>query len=366
MKAISFFVRLSLLMLAFVCFISCEDDNDNSGKHPTDINGGYHGAFILNQGNFYSQIAGSIGVLSYSVNEFPGSVDSVFFSMNGILPGNTLQAGAIYGNHFYAIAYESNVMFVCDKNLKLQHQLRVDSPRALAVDGGYVYVSNYNGHVSKIDTTTMTVVSTIAVGPNPEEMAVSNGYLYVTNSDGLNYMNGYVDGKSVSKIKLSSFTLEKTIPVGLNPTKACADSCGNVFIIAMGDYASVPATIQKIDQGDNVTDVAEATIMTIHNSTLYAINSVTDWNTYQTVNTYFSIDTKTMKRTNDIITEGVNHPLAIAVDPFSNHLFITSYADGAYGADYVNAGYLKEYSAEGNYISTYKTGVAPVQLVFFN
>lgn len=49
------------------------------------------------------------------------------------------------------------------------------------------------------------------------------------NSDGMNYNAGYANGKSVSKIALSTFTEEKKIAVGMNPTKIAADASGNVL-----------------------------------------------------------------------------------------------------------------------------------------
>lgn len=45
-------------------------------------------------------------------------------------------------------------------------------------------------------------------------MVVANGYLYVANSDGYNFQNNYENGKSVSKIALSSFQEVKKIRLG--------------------------------------------------------------------------------------------------------------------------------------------------------
>lgn len=102
-------------------------------------------------------------------------------------------------------------------------------------------------------------------------MAIANGYLYVANSDGMNYTNGYANGTTVSKVNLSTFSEEKRITVSLNPCKVCADSKGNIFVISMGNYYDIPATLEKINSADEVTTLSTpATIMAI--SGLYALH----------------------------------------------------------------------------------------------
>ena len=354
-----FYLFVFILTCVF-SFSACSDDDydEYAPFTPSESSG----AYVMNQGNYYTNIAGSIGYLDYGTEAL---TDSIFVRQNGVTPGNTLQCGLIYGTHLFAIAYQSNVLFVTNKDdVKLQKTLQVNAPRALAAANGYVFISNYNGYVTRVDAHTLTVKDSVKVGPNPEEMAMANGYLYVTNSDGLNYNAGYANGKSVSKINLSTFKVEKTISVGMNPQKVAADSKGNVFIIAMGDYGSTPAKIQKINAEDKVSDVAEASIMTVRDTLLYAVNSVTDWTTSETVNTYFKYNTVTGEITNNLFAAGVKHPISINVDPVSKNIFLTSFNDGQWGADYSGAGYVNEYTSAGLLLKTYATGVNPVQMVF--
>lgn len=356
------FLKAASALLIAMSLCSCSDDNDDPRPIIDPVDPGRPaGAYLLNQGSYYSNIAGTIGYLDYPSQTL---TDSLFYTLNGILPGNTLQYGLFHGSRFYFIAYESNALFVCDHLLHLQKIIRTDHPRALAADGAHLYVSSYDGYVFRLDTLSLSVADTVAVGPNPEEMAIAGGYLYVANSDGLNYANNYADGKSVSKIRLSTFTLEKNIPVGLNPTRMAADSEGNVYVIASGDYGSTPSVLQKIDPSDHVTDIAQATMMTLSLDTIYAVNSVTDWTTYETSNSYFSISTRSLERNDHLVSEGVEWPIMIAVDPKSRHLFVSSFTTGAYGASYATSGYLREYSPSGIPLRTYTTGVNPVQLVF--
>ena len=68
--------------------------------------------------------------------------------------------------------------------------------------------------------------------------------------------------------------------------------------------------------------------------------------------------------TNNLVAAGVKHPISINVDPVSKNIFLTSFNDGQWGADYSGAGYVNEYTSAGLLLKTYATGVNPVQMVF--
>lgn len=349
-----------MLLIATLGLFSCSSDDDDE-RIIIDPVEKMSGTFIVNQGNYYSHIVSSVDFIPEDNDTV---FNKIFLSENGITPGNTLQAGIVHDNYIYLIAYESNVMFVANAdNLKLQSSVMIESPRALAADDNYVYVSNFTGYVTRYDVKSQTIKDSVKVGSNPEEMAIANGYLYVTNSDGLNYMGGYSNGKSVSKVRLSDFKVEKTIPVGLNPSRACADADGNVYIIANGDYATVPSMIQKIDSQDNVSDVAEASYMCTDGETLYGVLVKTeDWVTYD--NDYFKIDLHTGKRTDDIFKKCVDYPTNIGINPKTKHVFVTSCHNIAGMIDYNGAGYVNEYDNSGNLIKSYSTGVYPGSMFF--
>ena len=353
---------LSLLMVCMFAFSSCSDDDDKDQYKPF-VPTASNGAYVMNQGSYYSKISSTIGYLDYGTQAL---TDSVFVAANGFLPGNTLQGGIIYGDHLFVIAYESNVLFVANKNtLKVEKQVKVSAPRALATADGYVFISNFDGYVTRFNARTMTVQDSVKVGPNPEEMAVANGYLYVAISDGMNYMNGYANGKKVAKVNLSTFSLEKEIPVRVNPNVAAADNEGNVYVISQGNYGDIKPMMQKIDKNDKVSEMVTASLMCIDGSTLYAIYADMDPQTYVTDYTYFSMDLKTGITNDNLVKTPADFPTFIKVDPVTKHIFIGSDNVGANGsADYATAGYINEYKADGTLQKKHVAGVHPVQMVF--
>ncbi len=356
-----FFYFIPLLMACLSTFTACSDDDDPDVYRKFEPTAS-SGAYVINQGNFYSKISSSIGYLDYGNGTL---TDSVFVAQNGILPGNTLQDAVIHGDYFFAIAYESNVMFITDKNtLKLQKMIPTRAPRDLVAEDGYVYISNYGGYVTRFNARTMTLLDSLQVGPNPEEMALANGYLYVTISDGMNYSNGYANGKKVAKVNLASWKVEKYIDVEVNPTLITADAEGNVFVISMGNYADILSTVQKIDANDKVTVLGNATMMAVSGTTLYTIYSYTNWSTYETVNTYYNYNTQTGAVVKSGAFDVVKYPNGISIDPVTKHLFVTADPAGDYGANYKGAGTVSELDTNGNLLNTYATGVHPAHLVF--
>ena len=81
---------LSLLMVCMFAFSSCSDDDDKDQYKPF-VPTASNGAYVMNQGSYYSKISSTIGYLDYGTQAL---TDSVFVAANGFLPGNTLQGGA--------------------------------------------------------------------------------------------------------------------------------------------------------------------------------------------------------------------------------------------------------------------------------
>lgn len=352
---------LAMTALISGAFVACSDDNDEPVLPENTV--AEQGVFVFNGGNQSKAVEGSLSFIDLKNNTV---LNDAFKTINGRSLGMTVQDGVVLGSNLYIAVSESNTIEVVNKNtLESVKQIQPTeaqgtSPRDIVSDGKYVYVSMYSGHVSRIDPATNTIDKTVAVGPNPEEMAIANGYLYVVNSDGMNWSNGYADGKSVSKINMSSMTEEKKIEVAVNPTRIGADNAGNVLLLCMGNYYDIPATIWKIDSKDNATDTGiAATIMTVSGNSLYVINA--PWGATEI--TYAKYNTTTAAQTSDsFVSQPVDSPAGIAVDPDNGSIYITSYnmVDGY--ASYSTPGYVAEYSSDGTFVKKHDVGTGAVSM----
>jgi hypothetical protein len=365
---------LMLSLLAAGAMTSCthyDDDEINNG------NGTGNGEvvktdasfYVVNAGNYYSGIDGTLDYVTVDGDSYTQK-SGVFKIATGQSLGNTPQDAVIYGDKMYIAVYASNRVFVVNKNtLALEATIETNEPRDIVAYKGNVYVDNYDGHVSRIDTLTLSVDKTIEVGPNPEEMAIANGYLYVTNSDGMNYANNYADGKSVSKVNLSTFEEVKKIAVGLNPTKAVATENGYVFIVAMGDYYLTPATVQQIDVADNVCDVCAGTNLAANGTNLYVLNapygaSEITYTKYDVQPT--AIETASVEEVAKATLEDIVSASSFAINPVNKDLYVGSYSLSEYGyADYYSNGYINVYDeTTGAKKTQIPAGVGPCALIF--
>ena len=377
------FLKLLVMMLAvpFV-FAACSDDDDPlpvPTPEPTPIPdpepdysvpADQQGLFVFNGGNQGSSIDGSLSFINFSKQEVS---NNVFAAKNNRSLGGTVQNGTVFKGALFIAVYGSKTIEVVDKlTLESIKQIATpstsDGPRYVVADDTYVYASLYSGEVIRINPATNEIDATISVGPNPEEMVIANGFLYVVNSDGLNYDNGYVNGKSVSKIDLSSFTEVKKIEVGVNPTRIATDGT-NVYALCNGDYYTMPSTIYKIAPDDTTTDLnVEAAWLAVNDGKLYTISSVwtsdADGNWY-TIDAYsqYNLSDMSVLSTAFLGEDVVDAPAGIAFDAVGGKLYVSSYAKVDGFTSYSTAGYVNEYTLNGHLEKRYDAGVGPCYML---
>lgn len=237
-------MKKSFLIGALAClcagFVSCSDGDGNETVAVETSSGIY----VINGGNLSGNIPGSVTAYSY---ETGAATQNAFFAKNQQALGDTPEQALIYGTKMYISVYRSNVIWVVDPtDLKIIKSIQptgdAKSPRGLAAKDGKVYASMYTGYVCKIDTVSLNIESTVAVGNNPDQIAIGGNNLYVANSDGSQSKLGYPES-SVSIIDLGTFT-ERKINVGQNPTDMASNG-RDVYVITKGNYDDNPSVVKK-------------------------------------------------------------------------------------------------------------------------
>lgn len=349
--------------LAAFTLASC-DDEETFDTPPADIPAGTEGAYVLNQGNSATSPDGSLDFIDFSADTYTAGV---FQGANRRMLGSTPQDGVVYGTKLYIVVYGSDLVWVLDRaTCKIVKQLAVTEPEGICAAKGAVYVSNNDGHVTKIDTLTCDVAGKIEVGPNPAQMAATGGFLYVSISDGYNWQHNYADGKRVAKIDLATFTKQKDIAVGTNPGPIVADADGRVLVVARGDYATEAPAVYTISPDDEVEEFCPGSDIAVRGTTLYVINYA--YVPAGTPLTFSAYDTRTGRVVKEELLPADNKPAfpgAIDVNPANGDIYICADPAGDYGyADYSAPGFVYRYTADGTFVKRYAAGVHPCAVIF--
>ena len=357
---------LLLLVLPAMLLTACSDEDENTDQGttmpPAQEEPAVVQCYVINQGNMYDNISGSLDFIS-STNEYRSGV---FKGTNGVSLGDGPQRGIAYGTKVYIPIYGSNCVWVIDKtSCRALKQIATNSPEAVCAAEGYVFVSNNDGYVSRIDTAALDIDRHVAVGPNPVGMAATGGKVYVAISDGYNDANNYANGKRLAVVGAKDGLHETDIACGLNPTQVAADTEGNLFVLCMGNYADVPSTVQKISADTReLSTVAPASLMALRGTTLYLINGQTDWATgsfSMTATTYNTLTAQPQQTALFSESENPAYPTSIDIHPATGDIFICS-DPSAMG--YSQPGYVYRYDTTGKLQTRHNAGVHPFGVVF--
>ena len=354
MKFSKFLIAIALI----ATFGSCKKDDENYILPPGED---ATGALILSEGSSFSGIGSYLGKYTIQPAGFSGDYFGVQNANAELgMNGNDL---LIYGSKAYIVMNVSNNVTVINKNsgqliqrIDFTNSTHGTSPRFAAAANGKVYVSCTSGEVAVLDTTSLAIVSGIAVGSNPEQMAVANNKLFVANSGGFNYPNF---DSTVSVIDLSTGTEIQKITVGINPSYVVSDTYGNVFVGCFGDFGDIGPKLVKINGSTHaVTAAIEVPTghMAIHEQTLYMATGYAGGNkvaTYKTTNL-------------DLIdgdfadNAGITTPYGISIDVESGNVWITD------AVDYQTSGKVVVMSHTGQKLFEFATtpGVNPRAISF--
>ena len=350
------------ILAGALLFAACSDDDEKKVLEELTVT---DGMFILNEGSYFSKIDGSLDYLDYAT----GTVSrNVFKNKNGRSLGGTPNNAVICGSKMYITTADENRVEVVDAHSMTAYSpITIVTPRELCTDGTAVYVTSYDGTVSKIDTTALKVVAkSAAIGDALEGITAMGGYLYVCNA--WKNLGGYSYDYHTNVVKLQAADLSKVkdITVAANPNQILNDGT-NIYLASWGNYAEVPATVQRIDANDQMTPLTNGRMIALGSAKnlLYIVNTTYDEN-WAEVNNFNVYDLKTGKERSFTQGAEVFSPAAIGVDPITGDVFITSYSqdpDSGY-ASYTTDGYVTQYSANGILLNKYTCGVGPGTIVF--
>ncbi|MBR6001763.1 MAG: YncE family protein [Bacteroidales bacterium] len=339
----------------------------------------YRNLFILSEG--------SVGKNEASLDFFiPAEglyVRSAFSQVNpSISLGDTANDIIAVGDEIWIALNGSDIIEVID-TATLVHKaaITVPSPRYMATDGKFVYVTTYSGvfnatsgewmfpdaenpkgAVGKIDVATKKVLASVEVGHQPEGLDLTaDGKLLVANSG---WAVGYEN--TISEITLSSFQVSATLTAGSNAKELFVTSDGSVWEHLLGDYYSVHTGLYKktADGAERVTaEGCELCVGAIardgEDFWIVGSDEEFDWSNNDKHWYVYKITNGVATKVNVNITAA--YPFGIAVDPDNGDLFIS---DGGTGG---NLGSVFCYSKADGYALKWKTvsGVFPGHFLFF-
>ncbi|MDE6754893.1 MAG: hypothetical protein K2J82_09835 [Muribaculaceae bacterium] len=355
------FLAISLLGAAS-CSDSDSPEKDDPSKEPAYVAPVIKdGAFILTQGAYYAKLEGGLFALDYSTGTM---TDYVFKKVNDRNLGATPQCGIVYGSKMYLGIWESNTIeildrysFRCLEQISLGNSENGQKPRSMVAYNGKVYVSMYDGKVTRLDTLSMRIDASVEVGPNPDKMALYNGRLYVPITDGENWGADNYAGTTVSVVSLSPFEMEKSIDVPFNPT-SCVAAAGSVFVLCKGNYADIPSALYQIKEDDSTEEIGKGNMVAASGDKLYLVDAV-----YMGKNSYYIYDIPS-KTLSPFPIADVEYPSGIAVDEKSGKVFISSYQLIDNKPQYELPCYLCELDLTGKLLKKYDIGVGEASIFF--
>lgn len=363
----SFFHRISACLLFFLGVLLLNACADEERKLPPTAPAGEGTSsqvLVLCQGNQATRLPGGYTLID---TEHQTVNHDAFLSVNGKLLGDTPQEAIQHGAKIYIPCYGSNLVQVVDAAThRLLQSIPTSTPEGVAAWGKYVFVSNNDGNVSRIDTLSLTVDRTVAVGPNPVGVSTQDNYIYVAISDGYNYKEGYKQGFKV--VKLHPNTLEQVgaIRVGMNPTRIYKDDFGHLFVACQGDYATHAAEIWRIDQKDQAAVFASANLAAVDGHRIYLVRSTTDWSTGKTTVQYEVRDTRsgTAIASHFGQVQPPLDPTALAVDPRTKNIYVASRSTLDPKTRFTEPGTVSVYNDNGDFLQRYNVGTEPCALLF--
>lgn len=268
--------------------------------------------FVLNEGGMGSNNS-TLDFLRISDATY---VTGAFKKMNPAVGGGLGDVGndiAVHGDEVWmAICNSGIVEVVSAKDETEIAAIKVPTPRHIAFDDNFAYVSSWagayatytyddkgnstltgsanpKGALYRINLSTKKVDAIIEVGYQPEGVACYGGKVYVANSGGISSQlpPNYAYDNTVSIVDASAFKVTGTTEVQVNLKDAYSDGTGRIYFTTLGNYWDVHSGLYMIEASkpDKAVKLADyVSVSAFSGDTVYWIGAENefDWSAPKT------------------------------------------------------------------------------------
>ena len=289
-----------------------------------------------------------------------------------------------------AVNWSNIVQFMTPEGKAVAATEDIPNNRKLCSDGRYVYVTSYGheclttsgykyfekGYVAKIDISTFKVVAATEVGYEPEGIALYKGNLFIANTGGYAAQEDHDYETTVSILNAETMQVERIIDTHVPNLYGKMSQSGRYLCInSPGDYYESPAAslvfdCQKALDGNDDCFVKFDAAVTYNCTTLdgkfLAVGSAFSYLTGGYELSYLTIDPQTVMESQG--SDGISESLpGTLLSDFQNMsqpygIYVNPYTGYIYGTDaslFEDAGYLYQWSPEGQFIGKYKVYINP-------
>lgn len=257
--------------------------------------------FVLNEGGLGSNNA-TLDFLRLPEGTY---VNGAFRRMNpdaGAGLGDVGNDIAVHDDEVWIVVNNSGIVEVLSAKDETEiAAITVPTPRNIAFDEQYAYVtswagayatydSNYmvtdsknpKGQVHRINLATKKVEGSVEVGYQPEGIACYDGKLYVANSGGIasQLPPDYAYDKTVSIIDTKSFQVTQTVDVQVNLKNVYSDGLGTIYVTTLGNYWDVHSGLYQLSASNPAAPkhIADyVSVSAISGDTLYCIGTESEY-----------------------------------------------------------------------------------------
>jgi hypothetical protein len=333
----------TIYLLALLFFASACDNNEVTPQTGSVL--------ILHEGGFGNSNA-TIGQYDPILNSYS---PSAFREVNGSFIGDVQQSGVRENNSLYSVLNGSNSVVKTNINsLEITATIEgelIDKPRDMEIQGNMGYISNWgpygenfnltDSRILLVNLSDNSITGSIAMQPGVEDVQIVENKLLVVRYFFGSYNN-------LTFINLGNNEVENDIELPSGPEEILLDANGSPWVVCNS------GSLVNINVAGN--SIAEAIDLA---GEIYG-----DADVYQ--NEIYFLQNNEVKKANIgsgqitslFNTVEIETPYAFAVDPNSGEIYIGD------GVDFSDGGTVYRYSATGELLDSFVSGILPTQFIF--